>query len=142
MSAHYIRDGSRCYLSSTLRKELYITDGMLYKEPKVKLTFVKKSYYPTFVSIDFNLQQVRFKEPSHSSARQTKNEFKGKKDIDFRDMIDCKLLEAGEFKQNQEAPPFAFRFIVRTQNRYYIFYSISETERSIWLESFNRIKDG
>lgn len=33
-SALYIRDGVRCYASKTMRKELYMTDGVLYKEPK------------------------------------------------------------------------------------------------------------
>ena len=54
-SAHYIRNGARCFVSLTLRKELYITDGMLYKEPKVKMTLLKCSYYLTFVAIDFKL---------------------------------------------------------------------------------------
>jgi hypothetical protein len=33
----YIRDGVRCYISQVLRKELYITDGYLWKESKTKM---------------------------------------------------------------------------------------------------------
>ena len=29
----FIRDGFKCYVSKTLRKELYLTDGVLVKEP-------------------------------------------------------------------------------------------------------------
>ena len=29
----YVRDGVRCYVSKFLRKELYLTDGILYKRP-------------------------------------------------------------------------------------------------------------
>lgn len=29
----YVRDGFRCYVSQSLRRELYLTDGILYKRP-------------------------------------------------------------------------------------------------------------
>ena len=53
--AHYIRDGARCYVTATLRKEMFITDGMLYKEPKVKM-LVKSNFYQIFLLIDFKIQ--------------------------------------------------------------------------------------
>ena len=28
---HFLRDGVRCFISMTLRKELYVTDGNLFK---------------------------------------------------------------------------------------------------------------
>ena len=96
VSADYIRNGARCYVSSTLRKELFITDGLLYKEPKVRRMFFKNDYYATYVTIDFKLQLIRFKKPSLSSTKQTKNTFKGDKDVQFAEMIDCKKLQKGE----------------------------------------------
>ena len=36
-SVHYIRDGYRCYTSKTMRKELFLTDGCVFKEPEKKV---------------------------------------------------------------------------------------------------------
>ena len=57
----YIRDGTRCFVSNTLRKEHYITDGPLIKEPKIKMKYLKHEYYQTFVTIDFAKSMIRFK---------------------------------------------------------------------------------
>lgn len=40
----YVRDGMRCYVSKTLRRELYLTDGLLYKKPQ-KPGRLKKKYF-------------------------------------------------------------------------------------------------
>lgn len=40
----YIRDGIRCYVSETLRKELYVTDGVLFKESNTKMKAFKGKY--------------------------------------------------------------------------------------------------
>ena len=58
----YIRDGVRCFVSDTLRKELYVTDGDLYKESKTKIKAIKGQYRKVFVSVDYKKQLVRFKE--------------------------------------------------------------------------------
>ena len=56
----YVRDGVRCYVSKNLRKELYLTDGTLYKKPQQSGKF-KKKYYETFIGIDFKRQVIRLK---------------------------------------------------------------------------------
>ena len=56
----YVRDGVRCYVSKSLRKELYLTDGTLYKKPQQSGKF-KKKYYETFIGIDFKRQVIRLK---------------------------------------------------------------------------------
>lgn len=63
----YVRDGVRCYVSQTLRRELWITDGPLYKEPR-KVSMLKKRYYGTFAVIDFKRQLVRFKRPERDQV--------------------------------------------------------------------------
>ena len=57
----YIRDGVRCFISQSLRKELYTTDGQLIKESKTSLTIIKGRYRQIFVSIDFKKNVIRFK---------------------------------------------------------------------------------
>ena len=56
----YVRDGMRCYVSQTLRRELYLTDGILYKKPQ-KPGRLKKKYFQTFIGVDFKRQVVRLK---------------------------------------------------------------------------------
>ena len=65
----YIRDGVRCYVSRTLRKELYLTDGVLYKKPQKSGKF-KRKYFDTFVGIDFKRQIIRLKRYDAEEARK------------------------------------------------------------------------
>lgn len=37
----YIRDGVRCFVSESLRKELFVTDGLLFKESKTVMATLK-----------------------------------------------------------------------------------------------------
>ena len=75
----YLRDGFHCYVSKTLRKELYITDGFLMKEPRVKIKVIKRNYYKTYVTIDFSRKLLRFKK----SGMGRESDFKVDKDVDF-----------------------------------------------------------
>ena len=50
--ATYVRDGIRCYTSLTMHKELYLTSGILFKEP-VQKARLKDSYYRQYVALDF-----------------------------------------------------------------------------------------
>lgn len=49
----YIRDGMRCFVSATLRKEMYITDGDLWKESNTRISSIKGKYRPIFLAINF-----------------------------------------------------------------------------------------
>ena len=57
----YIRDGVRCFISQTLRKELFITDGYLFKKSRTKIKMIKGKYRQIFASIDFKKLLIRFK---------------------------------------------------------------------------------
>ena len=41
----YIRDGMRCYVSVTMRREPWIMDGILIKEPKERIRMLKNNFY-------------------------------------------------------------------------------------------------
>ena len=58
----YIRDGVRCFVSETLRKELYVTDGVLFKESNTKMKAFKSKYREVFVFVDYKKHLIRFKD--------------------------------------------------------------------------------
>ena len=91
----YIRDGVRCYLSETLRRELYITDGQLMKEPKKRAILFGYKYYTTFCAIDFRKRLIRFKNSGKKS--ESSYGFDSKKDIPFSSILEVKNLEMDAF---------------------------------------------
>ena len=88
----YIRDGVRCFISQTLRKELFITDGYLFKESKTKIKLIKGKYRQIFVSIDFKKLLIRFK------AERQEEKFEAGKDMPFQEIIEVRRLELDIFK--------------------------------------------
>lgn len=54
----YIRDGVRCFVSATLRKEMYVTDGELWKESNTVMSTIKGRYKNLFISINFKKHMV------------------------------------------------------------------------------------
>ena len=136
----YVRDGLRCYISATLRKELYITDGLLMKEPQVKVRILKSKYYQTFVTIDFKRDLIRFKKSGET--RGSTEEFVTHKDVPFADVIEVKSLELDVFAKehnNLGELPFRAKFMVRTLGREHIFFAPNEKERAVWLESLAKV---
>ena len=57
----YLRDGVRCYLSETLRRERWITDGELNLQREGQ-----SGEHCCFVTIDFKRWLVRFKDPDEA----------------------------------------------------------------------------
>ena len=55
------RDGQKCYISETLRKEPFIIDGVLMKELGSKLKRALSGSRKRFVVLDFKKQLIRFK---------------------------------------------------------------------------------
>ena len=89
----YIRDNLRCYVSRTLRREAWVLDGTLLKQPQVRIRFLKSKYYQTFVTIDYKKQLVRFK-PS-GTERGTSDEFVEEKDLTFADILNVSKVDMG-----------------------------------------------
>ena len=59
---YYIRDGVRSYVSNTLRVEMYVTDGELWKESKTMFGSILGKYRPIFVTINFKRQVIETKD--------------------------------------------------------------------------------
>ena len=134
----YIRDGVRCYVSQHLRKEMYITDGVLWKESRAKFDFLKRKYRQTFCIVDFKNLVIRFK-----AARQDST-FEIGKDIPFSELLAVDSLQIDVFKGEHKKTldlDFRKKFVVRTMKREYMFFARSDIEREVWLESFARAID-
>ena len=89
----YIRDGTKCYLSETLRREFWITDGELNVESK---QFEEQCI---FVTIDFKKELVRFKDPEQAfvGSLAIQMGFNRCKDIPFTDVLEIRLLKPNGF---------------------------------------------
>ena len=113
-SVEYVRDGVRCYISLTLRKELYVTDGILYKEPQSK-GILKNRQYKLFVAIDFKNNLLRFKESGLEDEQYISRGFK--KDMPFIEVIDVQSLDMDIFKGEHkmiDTMPHRAKFSVKT----------------------------
>lgn len=88
----YIRDGVRCFVSETLRKELYITDGVLQKESKTKLASINGKYRELFVMVDFRALQIKFRKNEKNAL------WEEEKAVMFSEVIEVKKLDLDIFK--------------------------------------------
>ena len=116
-SVDYVRDGVRCYISLTLRKELYVTDGILYKEPQLKgiTSYFKALQYKLFVAIDFKNNLLRFKESGLEDEQYITKSFK--KDMPFIEVIDVQSMDIDIFKGEHkmvDTMPHRAKFSVKT----------------------------
>lgn len=91
----YVRDGIRCFVSETLRRELFITDGMLVKEPKKRAKMFGCKYYSVFCAIDFSRKLVRFKRSG--LTREDLEGFAEEKDIPFAAVLEVRNLQLDVF---------------------------------------------
>lgn len=82
----------RSYVSETLRKELYATDGDLYKESKTKMHALKGKYRKIFAAVDFKKHLIRFKE------NRDDDKFISGKNIAFQEILEIKRLDIDVFK--------------------------------------------
>ena len=93
----YFREGVKCFISSSVRQELLITDGFLIKEPR-EYSRLKPRFYKTFVSLDFQFSLLRFKKGDFTFFDDKYVEFKAGKDIPFSEVLEVSLLELDVFK--------------------------------------------
>ena len=126
-----------------LRRELYITDGPLWKLPETTRKF-KKKYFRTHCTIDFHERLMRFKDGNTSSFEEdTYFEIEKEKDIPFSHVIEVKALALDVYKNEHQVKeddlPYRSKFTVRTLDRDYYFFAKNDTERDIWLESFAKV---
>lgn len=90
-----------------------------------------------FVAIDNRKRLVRFKK----NGRRDKD-YQAEKDINFEDIVEVERLNLDVYKGEHklgEALQFKSKFMVRTLHREYFFFSKNDTERSVWIESFNEV---
>lgn len=126
----------RCFVSESLRKELYITDGDLFKESKTKLKAFKGGYRKTFVSIDYKKHLIRFK------GKREDPKFLQEKDVPFQEVIEIKRLDIDIFKgehKEKTGPLYRSKFLLRTLGSEIFLFSKNDVEREIWVESMLKI---
>ena len=112
-SCEYIRDGVRCYASKTLRKELYITDGDLYKKPQ-KDSKLKDKYYRFYAAIDFKRHQLLFRR-------------KEDKVMAFNEVLSVKAVELDYYEAERDKDLlFLKKFIMGTLERQYVLFAKTE----------------
>ena len=87
----YIRDGVRCFVSATLRKEMYMCDGKLWKESNTKLSTFKGKYRQTFIAINFKKRVV-------TSRLCREMEVDEQNPILFNEVLEVTRLELDVFK--------------------------------------------
>ena len=125
-------------MSETLRKELYITDGELFKESNTRMKAFKAKYRKIFLSVDYKKHLVRWKE------RRSDDNFLVEKDVAFQDIIEVKRLDVdifkGEHKKNLNLQ-FRSKILMRTMHREHFLFAKNDTEREIWMESLLKILD-
>ena len=125
----YLRDGVRCYLSETLRRERWITDGELNLQREGQ-----SGEHCCFVTIDFKRSLVRFKDPDEAfqGCLQKQMGFSKRQDIPFSELLDVRLVKPNGFYHEVTET----KFEVKTVKQTLLFEARNEQERNIWHRSF------
>ena len=123
-------------MSGTLRKELYITDGDLWKESATRMVSIKGKYKALFISINFTKNLVESKATRGDESHDGKS-------IPFSEILEVSRLELDIFKGEHKIPAktheFRSKFMVKTLKRTIFFFAKGETEREVWIESFAKV---
>ena len=99
---------------------------------------IKGKYRRVFVAIDYKKHLIRFKEKRDDSK------FVAEKEIPFQDVIEVKRLDIDIFKGEHKksvGPLFRSKFLLHTLNGEIFFFSKSDVEREVWVESLLKILD-